>query len=118
MVIETHTHREALDSTKQNVLVATILYDTITKQIVNFCVLLLFKTKDGAIHEVIKFDFSHSCYNVHRYYLGHSMRQEKRDIIISPDLFREVKKDVRQNWQGYTLTYCMRHLPQELLDKH
>ena len=103
-----------LDDSGKNVMYTNSLYDTISKKMINFVVIQFYSDKNNKTHQVIKHDFSHGCYNIHKYFLGHSTRIEVRGEELSAQLFHRIKNDIRLNWKYYLHAYCLRYLPMEL----
>ena len=118
MTIRSFGDQEWLDEKGNNVLFMNILFDETAKKIINFSVIQFFRDSNGKKHQVIKFDFSNGCYNIHRYYLGETNRTEMNHIELTPELYREAKNIVRQNWKDYSLKFRVRYFPDELKGEH
>lgn len=109
-------YEKFLDPTKRNRLVTVITLHPITKALVNFSVLQLYLDKSGISYQVIKHDFSHGCYNIHKYYLGHLRRVEIRDRPLSNSLVYEVKQSIQADWIFFRNEFLRRFLPAELIE--
>ena len=107
-----------LNTDEKNILKTEILYDPSTKKIVNFTIIQFYIDDTRKKHIIVLHDFSHGCYNVHRYYLGHAMREEKRNTLLSMGLVHQIKKEVKATWKENRNHYLMRCLPHELREEH
>jgi hypothetical protein len=118
MNIQSFPKQEYLDDRRKNILYTEVLYDPFVKKIVNFTVIQFYIDQNGSAHQVIKHDFSHGCYNIHRYYLGRFSRKEAHAIELSSSLFHRLKKESKENWKAYRTQFLMRWLPHELKGEH
>lgn len=118
MTIRSFTDQEWLDEKGNHILFMDILFDETAKKIINFCVIQFFRDSTGKKHPVVKFDFSHGCYNAHRHYLGDPARAEMSHIELTPELYRQSKITIRQNWKDYAFKFCLRYFPDELRKEH
>ncbi len=114
MPIIVQKSQKYLDLKERNVLRTNIVYDAHTKELINFAVIQLFIDTDEHTHEIIKHDFSHGCYNIHRNYLGHTNRIEKPEIPLSYGLYQHARNETRANWEERMIQFCIRYLPKEL----
>ena len=105
---------KSLDGSERNTLLVDVVLHPVEKNLVNFVVLQLYIDSHRKKHQIIKFDFSHKYYNIHKYYLGHARRLELSHKFPSNELLHEAIVNVKANWHYYRDEYLRRFLPAEL----
>ena len=113
-----HSRIRELDNTKQNRMRTNVLLEPMTKKLINFSILQLYIDQNKMTHPIILHDYSHDCYNIHKYYLGHEKRHEVYEEPLQDELYYRAKKDVLQNWRYYRNEYLGRFLPNELQNQN
>lgn len=76
-----------------------------TKEVINFCLILLFQ-KEEKIYEIIKYDGSHGFCHTHKYYEKlNAFGKKCYPSQINPKSILIHKKDITQNWKEYLKKY-------------
>mgnify|MGYP001585339197 FL=1 len=114
MQIKSFTQRTPLGNGESNIRYTNVLFDVDSKKIINFVVIQFYVDPMGEIHEIIKHDFSHGHYNVHKFYLGHTHRMENHEALLSVSIYQQAKADINQNWKDYVSQYRFRFLTNKL----
>lgn len=109
-----HSRIHELDDTLRNRMRTNIILEPITKELANFSVLQVYIDQSEITHPIILHDYSHDCYNIHKYYLGNEKRQEVHDEPLRGELYHRAKKDILQNWHYYRNEFLRRFMPEEL----
>jgi hypothetical protein len=114
MDVREYSSRKPLDKNERDWIITNEILDANTKQVINFTVLQLFEDRNQKSYPIIMHDFSHGCYNIHKYYLEKDHRQEYNHEPLRMELFYHAKLDVQQNWKYYRNEFLRRFLPYEL----
>ncbi len=91
-------------------IVSEVLFDAENKTPVRFVALQICEL-NGKMHEIIKHDFAHGVYNVHRFFENPGNKVEFPGIPISNGLIYSSKKDIMINWKDYKARFFTRHGP-------
>ncbi len=86
-----------------------IQYDQESKQIVNFVVIQLYE-HNRVVYEIKKHDCAHGKYHVHHYYEGIHSKVIETTEPVAPELFRNARKDILENWFNYRMRYVRKYL--------
>ncbi len=105
MTIKKFKKSKVLDNNSNIILKTEIEFNTKTKTIINFSIILVLFEKNY-YYEIIKYDASHKYCHVHKFY--ENINDQGKPILpsqISPKAISYFKNDVLKNWKDYSEKY-------------